>query len=472
MKQDLYPADPILLVDDEVDARKIAHLVLASGRISNTLECSDPRDVMDILARQPVSAVLLDLVMPHLSGQELLGQIQHEHPDIPVIIMTGTDDLETAVACMRRGASDYLVKPVEENQLVSSVRRVIDLIELRYENLRLRQSMLSGRLETPEAFSRIVTCDPGMMRIFQYIEAIAPSPKPVLISGETGVGKELIGRAIHNLSRRPGAFVGVNVGGLDDGLFSDTIFGHFRGAFTNAHEKRSGAVEQAARGTLLLDEIGDLHPESQVKLLRLLQEGEYYPLGSSAPKLADARIIATTNQNIENLVQGARMRRDLYYRLQTHRILLPPLRERLGDIPLLLHHFLQLSAQALEKPVPTVPPQLAPLLQSYPFPGNVRELEGMVFDAVSRHRSRMLSMKSFEEHIGAPAKGQSSRPAPTSQLSDSLRHLPRIPTLKEAEDEIIHQALERAEGNQSLAAKMLGISRQALNRRLLHRARS
>ena len=472
MTSELYPDDPILLVDDEPDARRLAALMLASKRITHTLECGDPRDVLTLLERQPVAAILLDLIMPHLSGQEVLAEIQRRFPEIPVIIMTGNDDIETAVECMREGAADYLVKPVEAAQLVSSVRRVIEYVELRHENRRLRDSVLSGELRRPEAFDAIVTHDPGMLRIFRYIEAIAPSPKPVLITGETGVGKELIGRAIHLASDRPGNLVGVNVAGLDDSLFSDTIFGHVKGAFTGALEKRLGSVEQAAGGTLMLDEIGDLRADSQVKLLRLLQEHEYHPLGSSMPKVSDARIVATTNRNIEEQVREGSLRRDLYYRLQTHRIEIPPLREHKNDIGPLLEHFLQKAAREMDKPVPTYPPQLVQLLQSYAFPGNIRELESMVFDALSLHRARMLSMKSFEEKIGQEvSRDEPATPRANHDLAESLKSLQQLPSLKDAEEAVIEAALTRADGNQSLAAKMLGISRQALNRRLLQKSR-
>ena len=204
----------------------------------------------------------------------------------------------------------------------------------------LKTRVLQGKVDQPEAFSEIITVSSRMDSIFQYIEAVAASPRPVLITGETGVGKELIARVVHKLSNRPGAFTPVNVAGLDDNVFTDTLFGHRKGAFTDAREARGGLLEQASGGTLFLDEIGDLSPASQVKLLRLLQEGEYLPLGSDVAKRSDARIVVATNQDLENLLSAKKFRKDLYYRLCDHHIRIPPLRDRLEDLPVLVEHFL------------------------------------------------------------------------------------------------------------------------------------
>jgi DNA-binding NtrC family response regulator len=306
-----------------------------------------------------------------------------------------------------------------------------------------------------------------MRSIFQYVEAIARTAMPVLITGETGVGKELIARALHELSGRAGEFVPLNVAGVDDALFSDTLFGHRRGAFTGADQDRRGLIEQAAAGTMFLDEIGDLGLESQVKLLRLLQEGKYYPIGSDVSKLSDARIIVATNRDIASMQHKDEFRKDLYYRLQTHYIHIPPLRERKEDIPLLVDHFLAKSSGQLGKKKPTPPRQLPTLLGTYHFPGNVRELESMVFDAVSRHQSGVLSMESFRAKVG---HDQANRPeiqqAPPVEADKQIQFPEQLPTLKEAEQMLIDQALERADGNQTIAARLLGISRRALSNRL------
>lgn len=309
-----------------------------------------------------------------------------------------------------------------------------------------------------------------MHSIFQYAEAISRTPMPVLITGETGVGKELIGKAIHQLSRRTGLFVPIDVAGVDDRLFSDTLFGHRKGAFTGAEQSRKGLIEQAKGGTLFLDEIGDLSMESQIKLLRLLQEGKYYPLGSDTPSLTDARMIVATNREIESLMETGNFRKDLYYRLQTHHIHLPPLRERRDDIPLLVSHFLKKAAKTLDKKTPTPPRELFILLGAYHFPGNIRELEGMVFDAVSRHQKGVLSMESFRDRIGHAHTDTAHQTVEAGQgvkSADSGVIFPHpLPTLKETEQLLITEALERSKGNQTLAAELVGLSRRALYGRL------
>jgi DNA-binding NtrC family response regulator len=306
-----------------------------------------------------------------------------------------------------------------------------------------------------------------MRSVFKYIESVAATSQPVLITGETGVGKELIAQAIHRLSGRQGEMVAVNAAGLDDTTFSDTLFGHKRGAFTGAERAREGLIEKATDGTLFLDEIGDLHQQSQVKLLRLLQEREYYPLGSDVPKATNARILVATNRDLLALQESGTFRADLYYRLLLHRINVPPLRERRDDIPLLVEYILQNAAEELGKPKPTPPPELFTLLSVYDFPGNIRELKALIFDAVSRHESGKLSLESFHKHIRPEVSAELSRPADVIQELDSLyASLQRLPSLKEAEESLIQEAMSRTDGNQTLAAMMLGITRQTLHRRL------
>jgi transcriptional regulator with PAS, ATPase and Fis domain len=310
-----------------------------------------------------------------------------------------------------------------------------------------------------------------MLLIFQYIESISQTSQPVLIRGETGVGKELIARTLHSLSGLPGNFVAVNAAGLDDNVFSDTLFGHVKGAYTGANRTRSGLIEQAAGGTLFLDEIGDLNHASQVKLLRLLQEGEYFPLGRDRPRKSDARIVAATNRNLTRLLETGEFRKDLNYRLRTHRIYIPPLRERLDDIPLLVEHFLEEAARILKKNSPTPPPELFTLLKNYIFPGNIRELQSMIIDAVSRHKSGILSLQAFRSHIerSQPDQTVATNPAPdTAGQSPSIVFPgPVLPTIKQATELLVREAMQRANGNQSIAAGMLGISQQALSKRLM-----
>jgi DNA-binding NtrC family response regulator len=458
-----YPAFTVLLVDDEPAwLHSLALTLERSAGITNLQTCADSRQVMALLDRSAVGLVLLDLTMPHLSGEQLLAQIAERHPEITVIVISGLNQVEAAVQCIKLGAFDYFVKTVEEDRLVGGVLRAIRMRELEQDNREITDRFLAGTVQYPEVFSSIVTADRGMQTIFAYVEAVARSPQPLLITGESGVGKELLARAAHTLSGCKGPLVAVNVAGLDDTVFADTLFGHLRGAFTGADQPRKGMIEEAADGTLFLDEIGDLSIPSQVKLLRLLQEGEYFPLGSDRPKRLKARIIVATHCDlVEREAQGS-FRRDLYYRLRTHRIHVPPLRDRKGDIPLLLDYLLAAAAHDLGKKKPTPPRELGQLLATYPFPGNIRELRSMVYDAVSVHRDRVLSMESFIQAIG-PGGGGAVVPAASGNPFVGLE---RLPTFGDAAELLVEEAMRRASGNQSLAARLLGISQPALSKRL------
>lgn len=468
MEKIVFPENPVLIVDDEIKTLEGFIFMLKMGGLDHIVCCQDSRRVMPILDQQEVGVVLLDLTMPFLGGEKLLEEISRHHPQVPVIIVTGTNDIDIAVKCMQKGAMDYIVKPVEESRLIGSVKKAVEFRELREENRLLKEKIFLQKLDYPEAFYDIITRDKKMESIFQYMEAIKKTSEPVLITGETGTGKELVARAFHSLSRRNGKFVAVNLGGLDDQMFSDTLFGHRKGAFTDAARDRAGFIESAAAGTLFLDEIGDLSPQSQVKLLRLLQEKEYYPLGEDEPRYSDALIIAATNRNLFELVKKEKFRKDLFYRLDVHHVALPPLRERLGDLPLLLDHFFEDAARTLEKKKPTPPAELLTLLSTYYFPGNIRELRSMVFKAVSRHRSKMLGLETFKEHIQQYKPGVDTAPGAAADSPAWLQQAAHdsLPTLKEAQKMLIQLAMKRAGNNQSVAAQLLGITKQALSKRL------
>jgi two-component system response regulator HydG len=454
---------PVLLVDDEPAALKSYETHLLGEGITDVLSCSSGNEALRLLEERSASAVLLDLRLPGLPGQELLAKMSGRWPHLPVVVVTGVDDVETAVACMRNGAFDYLVKPVDPVRLLSALKRARELFELRRENRLLRDGLVGRGLRSPEAFADIVTADAGMQALFRYAEAVAETRRPVLICGETGVGKELMARAIHRLSGRAGEWVAVNLAGLDDGLFADTLFGHARGAFTGADRAREGLVERARGGTLFLDEIGDLSAASQIKLLRLVQEEEYYPLGADVPVKSTARLIVATNRDLKKLLAREAFRSDLYYRLLLHTVEVPPLRERRHDVPLLVRHFLAEGARELGRAEPAPPPELEPLLADYDFPGNVRELRSLVLDALSRAEDGVLPLDGFRRIVKSrpAAPGRRSAAGPTG-LYESLE---RLPTLEDSEAMLIAAALKRAGGNRTLAAAMLGISRQTLHRR-------
>ncbi|OGR18660.1 MAG: hypothetical protein A2X81_09165 [Desulfobacterales bacterium GWB2_56_26] len=464
MNERLYPPDPILIIDDEEAILLSVDTILQLAGMNNVRTCSDSRQAMAIIGQRPPSVILLDLNMPHVNGEAILDQITAQYANIPIIIITGRIDAQTAVLCMKSGAFDYIVKPVDENRLVASVKKSLQYSELHQENLALKEQLLQNRLNNPEAFADLLTESPKMMSLFSYVESLANSSEPVLIRGETGTGKELIAKAIHTVSGRSGEFVAVNVAGLDDNVFSDTLFGHVKGAFTGADSDRPGLIERAADGTLFLDEIGDLSHTSQVKLLRLLQEREYMQIGRDTTRLSRARIITSTHVDLWELQQKELFRQDLHYRLRTHRIILPPLRERREDIGLLIDHFAQCAAQALKKAKPRIPKELLNLLESYHFPGNIRELQAMVFDAIAQHKNGILPLTVFRTHIGmvrqSENKGHANSGGVPFVFADPL------PTIKQATRMLVEEAMQRAGSNQSAAAAMLGITQQALSNRL------
>jgi DNA-binding NtrC family response regulator len=453
------------MVDDEAQALNSFETALLLAGINNIIRCQDSRNVMRLLSTQEIEVMLLDLSMPHISGEELLSLVTRDFPEIPVIIITGSNDVETAVACMKSGAFDYMVKPVEKSRLISGVKRAVELRELQRENRLLKARVLSGEMEHPEVFSEIITESEAMRSIFQYIEAISNTSQPVLITGETGVGKELVAKAIHKLSNRKGDFVPVNVAGLDDNIFADTLFGHKKGAFTGADQPRSGMIEQASGGTLFLDEIGDLSPASQVKLLRLLQDGEFFPLGSDIAKHSDARVVVATNQNLEALQESGKFRKDLYYRLRAHHIHIPPLRNRYEDLPVLVDHFLEKASKMLGKEKPVPPSELPSLFATYPFPGNVRELESMIFDAVTSCKTERIPLelfKSYIHHDESVAKTEA-----TGQFDAASTLKEKIDIISQiTEKQMIIDALNKTNQNRTKAAQLLGISRRTLQNKI------
>jgi two-component system, NtrC family, nitrogen regulation response regulator GlnG len=445
MTRMLHPLAPILLVDDEEQALQSYAMNLRYAGLTNTIRCPDPLRAPHILADHPVSLALVDLNMPDLGGEDLLELLRRDHPAVPVIVITGYNEVETAVRCMRAGALDYLVKPVDRSRLVSAVQQALE------------------RAATPAAapaagpaagacaaFPHLVTTSPTMLSVLAYVESVAATPEPVLIIGETGVGKEMAAQAVHRAGGRSGRFVACNAAGLDDPMFADTLFGHAKGAFTGAASARAGLIEEAAGGTLFLDEIGDLSQASQLKLLRLIQEREYYPLGSDQRKVMDAKLVAATNKPLEELMQEGAFRLDLFFRLRTHTVRIPPLRDRPEDLALLAEHFLAKGAERLRRRQPALPSGLLDLLAGYRFPGNVRELEAMIFNALAQSGGSALTLEPFRAWMGAVGSGDVSPP-----------------TLRELRESAIQEALDRVGGNQSAAARLLGVSRQAINRRLL-----
>ena len=447
-----YPAEPILLVDDEPSwLHSLAFTLEYSGNLGNLQTCADSRELMGMLRCQEVSLVLLDLVMPHVSGEELLVQIAQEFPGLPVIVLSGLNQLETAVRCMKLGAFDYYVKTTEPDRLLAGIQRALEIRGLLQENRELGRRLLRRDLQHPEAFAAFTTRSPKLEAVFHYLEAIAGNPAPLLLSGEPGSGRRLAAQALHTLACPQGPWVTVAAADLDDRSFEARLFGG------NGAE---GLLAAAQGGVLYVEKIDLLPIAAQARLMQLLQRGEYLPAGGHAPRRLGTRLVCSTAADLAMLVNECRFRKDLFYRLSTHQVRLPALRERLEDLPLLLERFVEECSAALGRRKPPLPRNLAPLLASYPFPGNVPELHGLVAEVVEHGPAGRLSLEMFRRYLERPglAPGDALRDGPPPLLVPG-----RLPTLAEARDLIIAEALRRANGSQSIAARLLGISQPALS---------
>jgi len=461
--QQNYPEFPVLLVDDEREwLRNLSLALLRNLGINNITTCLDSREVMPLLAKQRASLVILDMTMPYINGHELLVQIRETHPETPALILTGRNEVELAVTCMRDGALDYFIKTEEPDRLFSGIKRALQLNDMRRVTHSLKEQLLGHGAPTTDGFTHIITQNARMQAIFNYINAVSVSREPVLITGESGVGKELLAEAVHRAATPQGPWVPVNAAGLDDNAFSDTLFGHVKGAFTGADKARTGLIEKAAGGVLFLDEIGDLEPASQVKLLRFIQNGEYYPLGSDQPKKAKARLVFATNHRLNERVEEGTFRRDLYYRLQTHQVELPALRDRSEDIPLLFEHFVRQAASDMGRDVPPIQGDVYVLLKRQAFPGNVRELRALAIDTLARHCEGEITPEDFAHLPTSPLP----TPSHSQTSTKSLDYGDELPTIKQATHDLVHAALAKTGGNLTAAARILGISQPALSKRL------
>ncbi len=456
---------PILVVDDDPDVLKRMERLLKFEGFPEVLSCSDPRQVADIMREREIAVMVLDLLMPAIPGQRILQEVRERHPEVPVIVATAVSDLDSAIECMRLGAFDYVPKTAESGRLSASIRHALSIRELQRDYSALKDTLLAAKPPQSPAFAKIITRNERMLSVLRYVETVSESPKPILVVGESGTGKELVAEAVHLLSGRAGPHVSLNIAGLDDTMFSDSLFGHRRGAFTGADTDRGGLIERAEGGTLFLDEIGELSPGSQIKLLRLIEDKRYYPLGADLPKATTASLVTATNRDLRAASASGAFRLDLFYRLQTHLVELPPLRERLDDLPLLLAHFAKAAAERLGRNMPIVPDEVSVLLESYEFPGNIRELESMVYDAVSRSKGNTLALDSFREKTRAGGRGMRARIVGEDGKT-RFSGWDKLPTIKDATDELLREALRRAKGNQGIAADMVGLSRTALNKRL------
>ncbi len=447
----------ILIVDDErVFLRSAARALRLEGYADVTTE-QDARLVEALLEGKDFDIALLDVNMPHVDGLALLRLIKERSPGTECIMLTAQKEIELVIQAFRLGAYDWQLKPLRPALLVRTIERALEHKRLLHALL-LRSDHAKGRvLSHPEAFADMATQDPGLLRVLNEAELHAPSAIPVLITGETGVGKELLARGIHRASRRSsGPFVAVNMLAISSSLFESEFFGHVRGAFTGAQGSRPGYLGRARGGTLFLDEIGDLPMEIQGKLLRILQEDEYVPVGKSEPVRADVRIVAATNQDLEARVEEGAFRSDLLYRLRYACLHLPPLRERRSDIGLLAAHFVKDSA----RPNARISPEAQACLEAHDWPGNVRELQGTVGAAAN------LAVRGTIEPDLLRLPGPKRAPVGEAVSPQSAPDTVEVEPLAAVERRHILATLEAMGGNKTRTAQVLGIGLQTLHRRL------
>lgn len=448
----------ILVVDDEqAFVESIARMLRLEGY--EDIDCeTDPMLAAKRIETKRYDAALLDITMPEMDGLELLAIIKEKSPATECIMITANESIPSVIQAVKQGAYDYLVKPLMPEQLAHSLDRALERKRL-LEAVMLRAKRAAGRkLDKPEAFTDIITKTPAMLELLHEAELHAASNIPVLITGETGVGKELLARSIHDASRRKAkAFVAVNMLSLSPSLFESEFFGHTKGSFTGAERDKAGYLAKAEGGTLFLDEIGDLSMEIQGKLLRILQEGEFTPVGQTKPVRSDVRFVAATNQDLNALVEEGKFRRDLFYRLQFAFLPILPLRERLGDIDLLAPHFIERSARADA----SLSEDALETLKAHDWPGNVRELKGVLEAAANLAEKGVIE----PSHLRIPSMAQSNDNV-SFEPSAEQRTLGKLIPLAEVEKEHILAVYERMEKNKTQAAKTLEIGLQTLIRKL------
>ncbi len=440
----------ILITEDDDTQREVLAEILGAAGYTVDVAAS-PQEALDKIETESFDLMLTDLRMPEMDGVELLRRSRRLRPETEVVVMTAYSTVKTAVTAMKEGAVDYLQKPFEKDELLLVVERALEHGELRRQNEQLRELVADS-----VSLGNIIGESPNMQHVFNIIRKALPVTSTVLIEGESGTGKELVARHIHfSGPRAKKPFVVMNCAAIPDTLVESELFGHEKGAFTGAETSRAGKFEVANGGTLLLDEIGDMHLESQAKLLRVLQDGVVERVGSTSPRQVDVRVITATNRDLARRVEEGAFRRDLYYRLDVIRVNIPSLRERIHDLPLLVNHFRAKLSAKLGKPVPMVGPDVIEAMRRYRWPGNVRELENTLEQIFILCDGPVVAMDDL------PSKLRERKPDPSSF---------ELPVggvvLEDLEQDLIRQALDRSGGRIKEAAELLGLTYKTLQYRL------
>jgi DNA-binding NtrC family response regulator len=444
----------ILVIDDDQAVLNYLNIfLLQSGDFEVTTLANSTKAYAE-LWKNSYDLLILDMDMPEVTGLDILRNIQENNIDIPTIVLTGVEDVELAVSAVKLGAMEYLTKPVENERLLKLINTALE--NRKQKIIEEGEAPSAEDLQFRETFKDIITQNEKMLKLFAVVEKMAQTDSSVLIWGESGTGKELIARAIHRISKRSSQnFVAVNAGAFANELFASEFFGHSQGAFTGATANKRGLVEEADKGTLFLDEIGELALPIQVKLLRVLQEGEFFRLGSTKNQKVDVRIIAATNKNLHEEIKKGNFRKDLFYRLNMNSVYLPPLRERKGDIPLLANHFLAAFCKTNGKKIEKISEGAMKLLTHYDYPGNVREMMNIINSAVIIESSSELRKKSFPNYFLENAVVS----------ENGFGDMP-LKSLEEVETDHIKKVLAYTANNRTKASQILGISRISLLARI------
>ncbi len=438
----------ILVVDDEASMRQLMEIALSKEGYQVTAADSAGK-AQQIFGERSFDLVISDIKLPDLSGVEVLRHVRQTAPDTPVIMITAYASTDTAVEALRLGAHDYITKPFKIDELKIIIKNALEKKRLKEEVVQLKRT-----LQKQHGLDSILGRSPKMLDVFELVQSIAPTQSTALITGESGTGKELVARAIHVYSQRKAEpFVSINCGALPESLLESELFGHMRGSFTGASTNKKGLFEVADRGSIFLDEIAEMSPAMQVKLLRVLQEKRFRRIGAAEETEVDVRVIAATNKNLEKMVEEKTFREDLYYRLNVIPIALPPLRERREDIPLLAEHFLTRSCGQMGKPISKISDQAMEFLTAYDWPGNVRELENVIERAVALEMTRVILPERLPENL---LRARAAAAVPQAEISD--QGLDFAQYVANVEKRLLTQALERAGGVQTRAAKLLSMN--------------
>ncbi len=465
----------ILMVDDEVELLELSSNILRrEGHTVTTVE--EAPSALDCLKQEAFDVILLDLRMPRMGGLEFLEIFKQQPRQEEVVILTAYADVESAIKAIKLGAYGYLSKPFDADEVLAHIDKILELQGLRTENKRLRREKGPG-------LGQLIGQHEKMQQIYQLVQDVAPAPVPVLIRGKSGTGKELVAQAIHHASDRADeAFVRCNCAALAPGVLESELFGHVKGAFTGAVRDRKGRFEEADGGTLFLDEIGDLEVGMQIRLLRVLQEGEFEPVGSTETKKVDVRLITATHKDLELAMQEERFREDLFYRINTMTIELPSLKDRQSDIPLLCAHFIEKNNAALNKTVKGITPEALQCLENYGWPGNIREMENVIMRAMVLAKGDEIGMEhlpmSKQEEPQRPVGSNEMEPIPMSKQEEPQRPVGSEDPFFDIPEGLFHEArghferifirrvLTKTKGNISQAAEMMQLGRRNLQRKI------